>query len=226
MTNWRFLFVLAGAFLLPLAIGSVAMDSPDKPSHSCCGPITEAGERLSARLDEMHVETLWLAGVHVNWKTGEPDGGAESEGPADHTHCSAFAAAAAMRLGVYLLRPPEHGQVLLANAQAEWLESEKGREAGWSAVSDMREAQRLANEGKLVLAVYENPDRHVSGHIAIVRPSKRSLKTLNDDGPELIQAGEHNHNRICARIGFENHPGAFSDGIRYYVHAIPVGARN
>ena len=226
MTNWRFLFVLAGAFLLPLSTGSAAMGSSEGQSHFCCGPITDAGERLSARLDEMHVESLWLAGQRVNWETGEPDSEAGTDETADHSHCSVFAAATAMRLGVYLLRPPEHGQVLLANAQAEWLQSEDGRQAGWSAVSDMRQAQRLANEGKLALAVYESPDKHVPGHIAIVRPSKRSLATLNNDGPELIQAGEHNYNRVNARVGFEHHTGAFPDGIRYYVHAIPEGTRN
>jgi hypothetical protein len=221
MINWRFPFVLAWLFLLPLSTGSAAMDSTKGQSHFCCGPITGAGERLSAQLDEMHVESLWLAGQHVNWETGEPDREAVIDKTTDHSHCSAFAAAVAMRFGVYLLRPPEHGQVLLANAQAEWLQSENGLQAGWSAVSDMRMAQRLANQGKLVLAVYENPNRHVPGHIAIVRPSKRSLATLNNDGPELIQAGEHNYSRVNARIGFEHHPGAFPDGIRYYVHAIP-----
>jgi hypothetical protein len=120
-----------------------------------------------------------------------------------------------------LLRPPDHGQLLLANAQAEWLQSDKGREAGWSAVSDMREAQRLANEGQLVLAVYPNPHRHAPGHVAIVRPSRRSLETLENDGPELTQAGKRNYNRVNARVGFANHPGAFPDGIRYYAHAIP-----
>jgi hypothetical protein len=169
----------------------------------------------------MHVESLWLSGEHVNWETGEPDRPAGYRGPGDHTHCSAFAAAAAKRLGVYLLRPPDHGQILLANAQADWLQSDNGREAGWGQVSDMREAQRRANEGELVLAVYASPDKHTPGHVAIVRPSERSLERLETDGPELIQAGKRNYSRVSARVAFANHQGAFPNGIRYYAHAIP-----
>jgi hypothetical protein len=186
----------------------------------CCGTIAAAGDRLAETLDGMHVESLWLAHEHVNWETGEPDRGAAFEGEDNHTHCSAFAAAAAKKLGVYLLRPPEHGQQLLANAQAEWLAGEAGRQAGWRRVSDMRKAQRLANEGNLVLVVYQNPDKHVPGHIAIVRPSEKSAETLNDNGPEVIQAGQHNHAKINVRIGFENHPGAWPDGVQYYVHSV------
>jgi hypothetical protein len=191
------------------------------PEHApCCGPITPAGERLAATLDSMNVESLWLAHEHVNWETGEPDRGAEYEGPGNHSHCSAFAAAAAKRLGVYLLRPPEHGQLLLANAQAEWLRSAAAQKSGWESVSDMREAQRLANQGNLVLVLFQNPDKHVPGHIAIVRPSAKSLKALQEDGPRIIQAGIHNHVSTNVRIGFQNHPGAWPDGVLYYVHML------
>jgi hypothetical protein len=186
----------------------------------CCDPITPAGDRLAATLDSMNVESLWLAHEHVNWETGEPDRGGKDEGQGNHTHCSAFAAAAAKRLDVYLLRPPEHGQVLLANAQAEWLAGSGGRESGWRPVRDMREAQHLANKGQLVIVLYQNPDLHVPGHVAIVRPSEKSMLALERDGPEVIQAGQHNHTKICVRIGFENHPGAWPNGVRYYVHSL------
>ena len=108
---------------------------------SCCGPISPAGQRLASFLDNMDVESLWLANEHVNWETGKPDRGAGYEGPGNHTHCSAFAAAAAMRLGVYLLRPPEHGQELLSNAQAAWIAGPEGQRAGWRAVSGYRQRQ-------------------------------------------------------------------------------------
>ena len=85
----------------------------------------------------------------------------------------------------------------------------------------MREAQRLANQGKLVVVLYQNPDRSLPGHIAIVRPSEKSAPALDENGPELVQAGEHNHNKINVRIGFENHPGAWPDGVRYYMHPLP-----
>jgi hypothetical protein len=188
--------------------------------NPCCGPISDAGSRLAEALDGMHVESLWLAHVHVNWETGEPDRGAGFEGEDTHTHCSAFAAAAAKRLGIYLLRPPEHGQQLLANAQAEWLAGTAGRQASWRRVSDMRKAQQLANVGNLVLAVYQNPDKRIPGHIAIVRPSEESPQELENNGPELIQAGQHNHDKISTRIAFENHPGAWPDGVQFYVHTL------
>jgi hypothetical protein len=79
-------------------------------------PVTPAAQRVIDTIDALDVEHHWPAGIHVNWQTGEPDGLSEHT-PGKHTHCSAFAAAAAKRLNIYLLRPPEHGQILLANAQ-------------------------------------------------------------------------------------------------------------
>jgi hypothetical protein len=187
----------------------------------CCGPITPAGEQLAATLDSMDVESKWLAHEHVNWQTGEPDRGGENEGPGTHTHCSAFAAAAAAKFDVYLLRPPEHGQVLLANAQVDWLASEAGIRAGWHKVPDGTEAQKQANKGNLVLVLYQNPDLHVPGHIAVVRPSQKSAKSLSENGPEIIQAGEHNHAKTNVRLGFDNHPGAWPGGVLYYTHRLP-----
>ena len=217
-----------GCLLSLLAVSSVilvpivprAFNAAPQPTP-CCGPITPAGERLAANLDGMRVESLWLAQEHVNWETGEPDRGGEDEGPGHHTHCSAFAAAAAKRLGVYLLRPPEHGQKLLANAQFEWLGSATAQKLGWQRVRDMREAQRLANQGNLVLVAFQNPDQDLPGHIAIVRPSEKSLQALQRDGPQIIQAGIHNHASTVVRIGFLNHPGAWPDGVRYHVHTLP-----
>jgi hypothetical protein len=204
-----FLLILAASILFAVPAG-----------HPCCGPITPAGQRLAATLDSMHVESLWLANEHVNWETGEPDRGADYEGPGNHTHCSAFAAAAAKRFSVYLLHPPEHGQQLLSNAQAAWIASPEGRKAGWRPVSEMHKAQTLANYGQLVVVLYPNPDPHKPGHIAIVRPSEKSTRLFEENGPEVIQAGEHNHDKISVRIGFENHPGAWPTGVRYYVHPL------
>jgi len=195
--------------------------APERDHAPCCGPITPAGARLASTLDSMNVEFLWLANEHVNWETGEPDRDADYEGPGNHTHCSAFAAAAAKRLGVYLLRPPEHGQALLANAQADWLASQAAAKAEWHSVPAMQQAQRLANEGSLVLVLYPNPDKHVPGHIAIVRPSEKTAKILEENGPEIIQAGEHNHNRSNVKTGFSNHPGAWPNGVLYYAHVLP-----
>lgn len=185
----------------------------------CCGPITSAGDRLASLLDSMNVESLWIAGQHINWETGEPDRGGDYEGPGNHTHCSAFSASAAKRLGVYLLRPPQHGQLLLANAQAKWLDSAAAENEGWRRVSGMQQAQSLANQGSLVLVLYANPDPHVPGHVAIVRPSEKSAHALEENGPQIIQAGMHNHNSTNVRIGFSSHPGAWPDGVAYFAHS-------
>ena len=211
------LIALFSMILLPAAPGALRAAAEQAP---CCGPITPEGHRLAATLDSMNVESLWLAQEHVNWETGEPDRSGEDEGPRHHTHCSAFAAAVAKRLGVYLLRPPEDGQKLLANAQFEWLRSAAARKLGWHRVSDMREAQRLANQGNLVLVVFQNPEKDLPGHIAIVRPSEKSLQALRRDGPQIIQAGIHNHVSTIVRVGFLNHPGAWPNGVRYYLHTL------
>ena len=97
-----------------------------------CGAITPAGERLAHILDDSDVAHCWLAGWHVDWRTGEVDR-AEPGGPEAKTHCSAFVAAMAERLRIYVLRPPEHRQNLLANAQMLWLR-DHGAEQGWRAL--------------------------------------------------------------------------------------------
>ena len=217
MKTHRFLATL----LLALLISPIAIPTAAPAQHSpCCGPISPAGERLASFLDSMDVESLWLANQHVNWETGKPDRGAAYEGPGNHTHCSAFAAAAGKRLGVYMLRPPEHGQELLSNAQALWFAGPEAQQDGWRPVSDMHKAQHLANDGHLVVVIFANPDPHKPGHVANVRPSQKSVHALEVDGPEVIMAGQHNHNKICVRIGFENHPGAFPSGVRYYTHPL------
>ncbi len=190
------------------------------PAETCCGPISPAGHRLLELLESTNVEALWLAHEHVNWETGEPDKDADYEGPGKATHCSAFAAAVGKRVGVYMLRPPEHGQILLANAQAAWFHSAAGQQNGWHEVKTAKEAQTLANQGSLVTIVYENPDAHKPGHIVIVRPAERSERLLDENGPEVIQAGERNYLKTSAKVGFLHHPGAWPDGVHYYAHKL------
>ncbi len=165
-------------------------------------------------LDSLEVEKHWLPGVHVNWKTGDPD----DPNKKSSTHCSAFAAAVCDRLGIYLLRPPEHSTTLLANAQYEWLQTDKARDKGWSLVASGIEAQRLANQGLVVLAVCKNPDDKKPGHIAIIRPSTKDMKTILAEGPDITQAGRANANCTSLKNGFKNHKGAFEqDEIRFFV---------
>jgi hypothetical protein len=203
-----------------LAAGPMTTAAGSRAEPSCCGPVSAAGRKLLQILDNTNVESLWLAHEHVNWETGEPDKNADYEGPGKSTHCSAFAAAVGKQVGVYLLRPPEHGQILLANAQAEWFHAGGGKQNGWREVKTAKEAQTLANEGNLVTVVYENPDPHAPGHIAIVRPAERPERLLDENGPEITQAGQRNYLKTSTKVGFEHHPGAWPGGVRYYAHPI------
>ena len=176
------------------------------------------GEKLSDFYKSQHVEDLWLAGHHVNWETGTPD-----SPNATHnikTHCSVFAASVCKKLKIYILRPPEHGQGLLANAQATWLEGKTAGEKGWRKITEARpyeKAQDWANKGYVVIAIYQNPDRHKPGHIALIMPDKMSIKTLNESGPRIIQAGKNNYNSASLLQGFKNHISSWpSDEVLFY----------
>jgi hypothetical protein len=188
----------------------------------CCGPITPQGERLAAFLDTTGVDRLWLAGERVDWETGASRGAWNDGRP--HTHCSAFVASVAERLGVYVLRPPDHSAVLLANAQMSWFGSMAAAGAGWRPLPDAAAAQEQANQGDLVLVAFENPDPNEPGHIAIVRPSAIDAATLREQGPFVTQAGGHNALSIPLARGFRNHPGAWLPGgggpVRFFVHAL------
>ena len=192
-----------------------------EPAPPCCGPITPAGQKLLQVLDGADVEHLWLAHQHVNWLTGQEDTSVSPTAPGHSTHCSAFAAAIGERVGVYMLRPPEHGQVLLANAQTAWFASDAARSQGWQALDGPVAAQTLANQGQLVVISFASPNPHKPGHIAIVRPSLKSSAALSLDGPEITQAGATNHSDWTARRGFSHHPGAWPDGVRYFAHPLP-----
>jgi len=189
----------------------------------CCGVITGQGKELATILDSMNVEKLWLAREHVDWRTGEADRPPNYMGPGRSSHCSAFAAAVAERLGIYMLHPPDHSEILLASAQAEWFHSHGGDTAGWKQISDSDAeltAQRLANQGNLVVIVYESPDLHRPGHIVIVRPSEKSLADLHKEGPQTVQASMENYNSTIAAKAFKYHAGAWPNGVRYYWHAV------
>ena len=181
--------------------------------------ITPAAQQVAATIDRLDVEQNWPAGVHVHWESGKPDGKAET-GNGKHTHCSAFVAAAAKRLGIYILRPPEHPQILLANAQYEWLGSQ-GAQHGWRPIFDGFAAQAAANSGMLVVATYRNHHDDKPGHIAIVRPSEKSREAIRVEGPQVTQAGGTNYRSTSLRQGFAGHPAAWTHAeVRYYAHAI------
>lgn len=198
---------LCSALLLPAVAGA----------QPCCGAITPKGQRLLQRLDASGVDHLWLPHKHVDWETGEID--ITRDGRPSATHCSAFAAAFAKQLGIYILRPPEHSPMLLANAQMRWL-SFDGASAGWRRLPDSAAAQQGANLGNLVVAVFENPDPHRPGHIAVIRPGTPDAARLAAEGPDVTQAGATNALAMPLRRAFSHHHGAWPDQIRYFEHAI------
>lgn len=191
----------------------------------CCGPITPQGHQLEQFLDSSDVDHLWRAGWHVDWQTGAVNR-EEPGGPEARTHCSAFVAAMADRVHIYVLRPPQHKQELLANAQMHWLR-DQGAAAGWQPVASAAAAQSAANRGELVLEAFENPNPHRPGHIAIVHPSGKTRAELDHDGPQETQAGEQNAISITTAEGFRHHVGAWQTGgsgaLRYYAHAVNWG---
>jgi len=190
-------------------------------AEPCCGPVTPVGLHLIQTLDASDVEHAWLARDHIDWETGMRD--RETVAPIEGhlvTHCSAFVAAIAKRLGIYVLRPPEHGLVLLANAQSEWLGSSEAQAQGWRRVEGAQSAQSLANQGKLVVISYASPDPHRSGHIVIIRPSEKSEADLVNEGPDIIQAGVVNYSKWVAASAFGRRLRAWPDGVSYFAHDI------
>ena len=189
------------------------------PCLSHAEAVSPAARHLESVLDGLEVERHWPAGVHVHWETGVPDGRPENSA-GKHTHCSAFVASAAKQLGVYILRPPEHPQILLANAQYDWLEREGARQ-GWTPVDGPLVAQAEANRGRLVVATYRNHHDDKPGHIAIIRPSDKDRAAILAVGPQITQAGGTNYRSTDLAIGFAAHPAAWNrHEVRFYSHAV------
>jgi len=216
-TRLRLLAISALVFALPHAAHS--FQSADA-SNLCCGVVSPEGQRLDTLIDSMHVEKLWQPQVHIDWETGQQDRPLTYSGPDRATHCSSFTASLGEKLGVYLLRPPEHPQQLLASAQAEWFHSKEGVKDGWTPIADARQAQTLANQGEVVMVVYESPDPHRPGHIAVVRPYAKTSADLDANGVQTAQAGAINFSSGVARVSFAKHEGAWPNGIRYFAHTI------
>jgi len=209
-----------------LAQAQTAPATATVESTPCCGPVTAEGQRVLKVLDDSDVEHLWLNHRHVNWQTGEPDEPENYAGHGNHSHCSAFAAAIGQRLNIYMLRPPEHSQILLASAQTQWFGSASGKDAGWIAVHSAEQAQTLANRGHLVVISYESPNVHKPGHIVIIRPSLISAQTLSEQGPDIIQAGDKNYLTQNAKAAFKWHAAAWPNDIKYFAHAVPAQPLN
>lgn len=173
--------------------------------------ITPCGQKLAGYYDSLDVEHLWLANERVEWMTGQTIPGSHKG-----SHCSTFVAAVCRRMGIYILRPPDHPQKLLADAQIKWLRDE-GAAQGWRPVDSPFEAQRLANDGYVVVVAFGNPDPEKPGHIAFVRPSDRSKTAIEKEGPLIIQAGMNNYSSCSVKEGFRHHPGAWNSSADFRV---------
>jgi hypothetical protein len=193
------------------------------------------GPRLTQFLDGLPVPTRWIHRHRVVWQTGQQDA-PQGQGPEAETHCSAFVAAVALMLDIYLLRPPHHSQELLANAQADWLAGDgsfpgpTAATSGWAALGSSAERKNLvaaaeaANAGRLVVGVYKAPPvrksdgklHQVSGHICIVRP--QDAAPIGDDGPRVVSVADVNRRDTSMRMAFHAHPEAWPNGVRLYAH--------
>jgi len=180
-------------------------------------PVAPTGEKFSEFLDSLDVTKRWLPNRYVDWTTGTALGKYQS---GYGTHCSTFVAAAASKLGVYILSP-EDQQGLLANAQNRWLQNQ-GEKYGWAFVDSQVTAQKIANQGCLVVGSYANPNRRRPGHIVIVRPSNKPKNEIVTRGPQIIQAGRKNYNSTTLSKAFRNPQAAFRQhNLVYYAHNTP-----
>jgi hypothetical protein len=200
--------LLMTALVMPLAISAVAT------AADSLGQVSTAGEKLARSIDEFDVEHLWLPNFSIAWRSGKSLHPSTDSGV--HTHCSAFVAAACERMGVPMLAPPP--QAHLANKQGEWLLNE-GRAAGWKELARL-EAQRMANEGQVVVASFKNESTNYhngTGHIALVRPAAKTAAEVDRDGPQIAQAGGKNFSSGTLVHGFGKAQGL----VRFFVFVPP-----
>jgi hypothetical protein len=198
----------AGAGLASAMSGSIVIGSTN---------ILATGAAMAAFLDSLEVERYWEVGSSVNWLTGATNGTGPNMTKGTASHCSAFAAAAAHMLGVYILRQPDVDDLGLANEQADWLATNKI--SAWYPIPRATDAQHIANAGGLVMATLrESPDSK-SGHISVVRPSTKSDAEILEEGPQSCQSGMVNYNDIDVKTGFNWHDNPLSR-ILYYGHVV------
>jgi hypothetical protein len=177
--------------------------------------VTPQGQALSVFLDSLQVERYWDNGKSVNWLTGAPGGSGTNMTVGTASHCSAFAAAVADLLGIYLLRPPDASDLDLANHQATWLAANPS--SGWYRIPLSADAQHIANVGAVVVASLKEASG--SGHIAVVRPSTKSDAEILTNGPQECQSGIYNYNSTDVKTGFALHEDSL-DRVLYYGHAV------
>jgi hypothetical protein len=134
--------------------------------------------RLAFVVAQFQLETA------LRWKKRDVDGR-----PGDETFCNFAAVAMTTALGAPL---PQ----LRANEIALWLEGQSlDPHSGWEQI-DEHTAQRMADEGQVAVAVWQNPQAGKPGHIAVLVPS------LDEPGTWIAQAGAVNFTRGKLEKGF------------------------
>jgi hypothetical protein len=135
------------------------------------------------------------------------------------TYCNLFVADATAALGapvpLYQAAPDGRRTWLDANAMHTWLAT-VGATQGWRTVSAAA-AQRLANQGRPVVASWRNPAG--AGHLAMVRPGP---EPLGAGGPCIAQAGGVNYAAIDLATGFGGGAARLA-AVVYFAHAPGAG---
>ncbi len=190
--------------------------------------VTAEGQQLANYLSSFMVDTYWAGGYSVNLLTGATNGTSPNMTTGTATHCSAFGAAVAEMLGIYVLRPPQHSDVSLANAQYLWF---KTNNQGWFSLQSSftvpmanwqvaaLAAQHAANTGALVVASYYNPSG--AGHFAFIRPSTKPDSDVTNVaiGPQECQSGGINSSSTNISAGFAS-PSHWPSNILYWGHTV------
>lgn len=155
----------------------------DNPAVALVAPLKStlqdrSAVRLAFVVAQFQLETAF------RWKKRDVDGR-----PGEETFCNFAAVAITTAMSVPL---PQ----LRANEIALWLEGQSvDPHSGWEQV-DEHTAQRMADEGQVAVAVWQNPQPGKPGHIAVLVPS------LEEDGTWIAQAGVKNFTRGKLEAGF------------------------
>ncbi|MFY9589557.1 hypothetical protein [Rickettsia endosymbiont of Halotydeus destructor] len=195
--------------------------------------ISEAAKKNLQIINSLKVEEKWQKGEIINCKTGEiieQYTGEHKKTGSRLTHDGCFVYAVLSSLNISKNSLPPHPELdtgfipLLANKQADWYETE-GNKCGWSYIKNKDrednfiQAQKLANQGYLVVATYKNINPKRAGHTAIVIPSDKDIEKIKKDGPDIAQAGTYNSSCSSLKKGFRNKKDVFKNNeIKFYYY--------
>lgn len=197
--------------------------------------IAEPAKEILGIVNSLKVEEKWQKGKTINCKTGETieeyTGEHKKTGNRiTHDSCFVYAVASSLNIAKDSLPPhPEFGTdfiPFLTNKQADWYERE-GSKQGWNYIknkdkdNNFIQAQKLANQGYLVVAIYKNINPKRLGHTSIVIPSNKDVEKIKLEGPDTAQAGINNFSCGSLKKGFKNKKDVFKNNeIKFYYHKI------